>query len=539
MYKQLKKQKMKKIFSLLLGCIMVCNFSACSDDDYTDKYADPGKTSTASCSKLMTGVFYKGARWSYNGYWRQFTWENVVGGKFAQTFGFTNIDGSRYSINDSYANNRWEDFYDVLTQFRELQANYEALGNVEKELNKVFYYAAEVFVYDQLAQVIDAFGDVPFSKAGYLTVTGDLVGSYASYDSATDLYTMMLDRLGVLSTELQNVPSVSGFASQDFLNKGDLNKWVKYCNSLRLRLATRVASQGDLASKGQTVIAEVLNGNNPLTTTFDDNMVGLVIKGTGSYHAAGGLDFGDEFRDGFKDHSRASQKMLDVLKDDPRLVIMYSKNAQGGYKGYSPRESYADQVSNGNLAEAVRVYSRIDSTTVIFNRNLKSPIMTAAEVNFLKAEAYQRGWANGNAKDAFVNGVLESTKFYYDLNNDADNSQLNASPIRVVDPPADSEVIAYAEAMWDASSNKIELILTQKWVNFGYMQATQAWNDVRRTGYPELYFESDPTAAVVKTPPNRIMYPNSERAYNEANYRAQVAKMPNGDDYYTKLFWAK
>ncbi|MCD8263837.1 MAG: hypothetical protein LUD02_06490 [Tannerellaceae bacterium] len=81
---------MKKIYSLLLGLVIVYGLIGCSDDDYSDKYKDPSKTGTASCAKLMTGVFYTGAGFTYNSYWRMFTWENGGLSAYAQTISFIN-----------------------------------------------------------------------------------------------------------------------------------------------------------------------------------------------------------------------------------------------------------------------------------------------------------------------------------------------------------------------------------------------------------------------------------------------------------------
>lgn len=541
---------MKKIFSILLGLAMAYSFSACSDDEYTKKYANPGETSTASCEKLMTGVFYSGAQYTFNGYWRMFTWENAVMGKYAQTIGFTNSPGSIWDVADSYANNRWENFYNVLTQFRVLQDNYNKLSDDDKSTFRVFYCLAEIFVYDHLSQLIDVFGDVPFSEAGYLAITGNVIESYPAYEKAETLYTMMLDNLGTLYTELKgmdgNLNSLAGtyLPVQDYINRGDLTKWMKYCNSLRLRLAIRVASQGTLASKGQQVTKEILDGGHPLLTTSDDVVRVLSDNTDVSFHSSGGFNFSDEFRTGYIDHSRANQAMLNVMltedaigQNDPRLPIMYSKNAAGNYKGYSTRETYEEQVANVSTPhdkESNRIYSRIDSTTVMYNVNFISPIITTAEVDFLKAEAYQKSWANGDAKQSFINGMLHSTQFYFEQNKVSESTYGTK-----MDIPEINEITSYAEQVWNAAINKEEAIISQKWLNFGYIQSAQAWSDVRRTGYPNLYFPEDPTAQILKSVPNRVMYPASERNYNTANYQTQVQTMGGNDDYYIKLFWAK
>lgn len=530
---------MKKIISSLLSLPLIWSVVACSDEDYTSKYEDPSKTNTTSCEKLMTGVFYAGRDYTFNSYWRMFTWDNGIMGTYAQTIGFLNTPGNIYSANDSYANDRWENFYNVLTQFRTLQNVYKGLPQDEQTANRIFYDLAEVFVYDHLSQLIDVFGDVPFEKAGYLSLTGDVSGSYASYDKAEVLYEQMLDRLGVLSKDIQslqaNLPAQAAalLPGQDFLNQGNLDRWVRYANSLRLRLAVRVASQGTLAAKGKQVVAEILNGGLPVVSQFSETIQAIPD--------GDGFNYEENFRDGYKDHSRASQAMLDLLltkatlgEDDPRLPVMYSKNAAGTYKGLSTRESQSEQEANVALAEDKRVYSRIDSTTVIFNKNLKSPIMTAAEVDFLRAESFQKGWANGDAKAAFVAGVLHSTQFYYDLNKISESSY---SPKKEM--PAEATVTAYAEKLWNAATNKEEAIVAQKWLNFGFMQPYQAWNEVRRTGYPTLYYPTDNTAQLLKTLPNRVVYPASERSNNTTFYKAQVEAMGGKDDAYGKIFWAK
>ena len=533
---------MKKIYTLLVGVAALFFMNSCSDDEYTSKYDNPAQTTKASCDKLMTGLFYAGKDYTYNTYWRMYTWDNGIIGKYAQTIGFTNSPAGMWSASDSYANNRWENFYKILGQYRALQNVYENENEVAQQEDKIFLDLSEIFVYDHLAQIIDVFGDVPFSKAGYLGITGDVVNSYPSYDKAVNLYTTILNRLGELYTEINSLKdnlaptTAAALPSQDFICKGDLNKWMKYCNNLRLRLAVRVASQGELASAGKTAIAEILNSDLPVSATFEDNI--SLIGDDGSTDE---FNFSDAIRDGYKDHSRANQSMLDVLLtentlgiNDYRLPIMYSKNAAGQYKGLSTHEEYGDQETNISFTESKRVYSRIDSTTVIYNQYLRHPVITTAEVDFLRAEAYLNGWANGDAKEAFVAGVVNSTKYYFDCNA-ASQSTYGFKGTE----PAESDVRAYAEKMWDNADNKEEVLIQQKWLNFGFLQPSQAWNEVRRTGYPNLYFPQDATAQLVKTVPSRVRYPSAERNNNTANYNAQVQTMPNGDDYYTKIFWAK
>ena len=540
---------MKNIKSLIAGlCGVVALTTACSDSDYTEKYDNPAQTTKVTCDRLMTGTLYYGREYTFNAYWRMYTWDNRIIGKYAQTIGFTNANNSMWSAQDSYVGNRWENFYGVLAQFRVLEKTFNELSPEQQKVNLAYRDIAEVFVLDHLAQHLDAFGSVPFHKAGFLGITGDVVNSYPEYDSDVDLYKHILDRLGVLSTELAgvaaNTPAVvaSALPQQDFLNHGELKRWVKYANALRLRAAVRVATQGDLQAEGKKVVAEVLGKELPASCdATTDWPAGENIVATPDMD---GFNYYQNFRDGYKDHSRASQAMLDVLgADDPRLPVMYSKNAAGEYKGLSTHEALDDQETNTSLPEARRVYSRIDSTLFYENKNMLSPIVTVAEVDFLRAEARQRGWASGDAKQAFVDGVWHSTQFYFTQNMNSELVTTGVTSYHASAVPAEADVRAYASKIWDAATDKLDLIVSQKWLNFGFFQPSQAWAEVRRTGYPSgLYFPEDGQAQLFKTVPARVRYPSVEQNNNSKNYQKALEKLNAKDavNYaYTKLFWAK
>ena len=540
---------MKNIKSLIAGlCGVVALTTACSDSDYTEKYDNPAQTTKVTCDRLMTGTLYYGREYTFNAYWRMYTWDNGIIGKYAQTIGFTNANNSMWSAQDSYVGNRWENFYGVLAQFRVLEKTFNELSPEQQKVNLAYRDIAEVFVLDHLAQLLDAFGSVPFHKAGFLGITGDVVNSYPEYDSDVDLYKHILDRLGVLSTELAgvaaNTPTVvaSALPQQDFLNHGELKRWVKYANALRLRAAVRVATQGDLQAEGKKVVAEVLGKELPASCdATTDWPAGENIVATPDMD---GFNYYQNFRDGYKDHSRASQAMLDVLgADDPRLPVMYSKNAAGEYKGLSTHEALDDQETNTSLPEARRVYSRIDSTLFYENKNMLSPIVTVAEVDFLRAEARQRGWASGDAKQAFVDGVWHSTQFYFTQNMNSELVTTGVTSYHASAVPAEADVRAYASKIWDAATDKLDLIVSQKWLNFGFFQPSQALAEVRRTGYPSgLYFPEDSQAQLFKTVPARVRYPSVEQNNNSKNYQKALEKLNAKDavNYaYTKLFWAK
>ena len=540
---------MKKIYSLILGILMLTAFASCSVDSFNSKYYDPAKTTVVTCDKLMTGAFMSGNGYTFNAYWRMYTWDNYFG-KLAQTIG-PNVDsGSMYYINDGYANDRWNGFYDILRQYRVMQKQYESETAEDQKEDRIFLALTEVFLYDHLSQIVDIFGPVPFHEAGFLGVTGNLASSYPAYDSDVDLYKEMLINLDALYTEIGSLNnSISGMTktklvAQDYFNGGDLTVWQQYCNALLLRLGVHVSAQGSLVAEGKAAVAKAVTRALPLT--WDES-----IKAVSDFD---GFNYWENFRDSFKDiNNTSSQVMIDAFQvtgaDDPRLALIYFPDENGVFTGKSMDETAAEQSAVSeieNKGYANRVYARLNAATFTYNNLFVSPIISAAEVHFLLAEAYQQGYASGgNVKDEFKKAILESYHQYFELNSKSDQSK--ASPAggeylfkaKAEDQESDVDVLAFAEDIWNSYSDEMEAIMTQKWAHFGIIQAPQAWTDIRRTGYPDLTYPTDSGNGVtVPGIVQRVKYPNTEGSNNTENYNAAKGNV-GGDSRDFVLFWAK
>lgn len=516
--------------------------TSCNDEQYSSIYNDPGEVTAASCSKLFTGALYNGRSYTFNSYWRQYTWENIFA-KYTQTCGYENNSGSVYYYNDGYAADRWDNFYTILAQFRQMQKAYNEENSIKQASDKIYLDLAEVFVLDHATQLCDLFGNIPYSKAGNLGVNGgDIVSAAAPFDNDETIYSNALDRLDTLYTDIltqnSSLPSSQKgwVVSQDYLNNGNLAKWAAYANSCRLRLAVHVAAHGNLVAKAKIAIAQCLqrtliSSDNDAIEILPDKNQNWVVP--------------SDFTSGFCDiNNIASQPMIDAMQitgyDDPRMRVIYSPNKDGKYIGTNRSETSNFQVSNGSAFNGLgsglwkdRYYAYLDSVTYC-NTSFISPVISAAEVDFLRAESYESGYVSGGepaAKQAFIDGVVNSTKFYYRLNMKGSGTY----GYKATTAPADSVIVAYAEKVWNAYSNKLEAIMTQKWIHFGVIQPAEAWTDIRRTGYPSLTYPEDTQAQSVKELPNRIKYPNEEVTNNAKNYEAVKSE----DLLTTKLFWAK
>lgn len=541
---------MKRIYNIVLGLVLLLLVGiSCSKKQFAEKYYDPSKTTTVSCEKLFTGVLYAGRQYTYVSYWRLITWDRFFG-RFSQTTGYNNTSGI-YQVTDGYAGDRWNNFYQTLAQFRLLESAYEKLDDDAKADAKIYLDLAEVFILDQLTQMVDMFGPAPYTKASTLALTGDLASARPEYDSDVDIYKNALQRLDALYSEISSLKgSISSLTqttlkAQDFLNFGDLDKWLTYTNSLMLRLGVHVSAQGDLTSEGRSAIAQAVT--RKLVTNLDNAIVAKMQNG-GDLDYSGDIhnSFGDEWNPyGNWSNRFASQPMIDAMQktgtDDPRLIVMYNKNKDGQYKGKHRGEKNEDQSKNEQKPWAERIYCHLDSVTFNGNDYMDSPVISAAEVYFLLAEAYNEGYgvtkSEANAKTNFKKGLEYSIKQYYQQNMTSVVGH-GATGYKATAVPSDSEINTYTEAVWNAYSNKLEAIMTMKWTHFGIMQANQAFTDIRRTGYPQLTWPEDATVATYKNVIQRVVYPRAEANSNEVNYKAAIS-MTDNDSPYKVLFWAK
>ena len=214
---------------------------------------------------------------------------------------------------------------------------------------------------------------------------------------------------------------------------------------------------------------------------------------------------------------------------DPRLPVLFDPSL-GSYAGVDPMATEAAQ----NDFISANLVARYDSVTFSRNDAFPGVIITAAEVSFLKAEAFQKGWAAGDPKAAYETGINQSIEFYYGLNQ-LGSQNLYSFGRAAETPVTPAQITAYLatpQVSWDGNSNKMQLIGTQKWIHFNITQLTQNWSELRRLKYPVLQFLPDPSSAV-PAPPVRFVYPSTEKLLNGSNYSAVASK----DTYTTKIFW--
>jgi hypothetical protein len=552
---------MKTLYLIIGVFVAVFTFNACSEDSFNDKYANPAGVSTTSADKLMTGVFRAGFDFITPNYWRFFGHDNQGIGALSQNWGMP-MSASLYE--GGYSPYRddgtWDTYCRTATQFKNMESVFDALSKTDQDIYKAYYLLAKAFTYqtmlqalDEIGGAVDGKGGVPWKQIGQLAITGLVV--HPDLDPAPELYREIIDELGRINKELPNTKGIA--ASFDFINDGDMDKWQKYVNSIRLRAAVRVSAQGELATAGRNAIKEILEtdrATSPVVTGLND-MVKVIFRGDGDFNWSRLEGLADGIDNGNWNATRsASYPMLKLLgltanntkpvAADPRLPLIYDtkRNGDNAYRGVElasgKTEGAAEYTEfSGTITPP---YSWLNHRSFIENKNIAGYMVTASEVYFYKAEAIKRGIVSGDAKAEFVKGVVESVKLYADINAKAEPKSALTAEVEIFSPRVDmsawtdGKLVAYAESLW---KDNTDCIYEQLWLHCGIINVVESWNTIRRTGIPKLYY---PTVSSQKssTVPQRLVVPQRELQYNVTLRDKRIdADVKVG--YQLVPFWAK
>lgn len=391
----------------------------------------------------------------------------------------------------------WNHYYGNLSEIEQILqiSRNEATKNTSYE---GIALVLRSWIYSNLT---DNWGNVPFSEA----IKGQTEGNFkAVYDSQEDIYTGILEDLVTAETLLELGQPIQG---GDLLYNGDLMKWRKLTNSLRLRYLMRVSKRMDVSLEMQLIVTNgiIFNGN-------DDN---AVLK----YTATSQVDswpISNGRIGGFDEH-RLSQTSENVLKDfeDNRL-----------YNWFQPTDNKDDDpdlfvgMPNGLSEDNASTFnggannvSRVNQSFFYNSPNsVQAALMQYSEVQFILAEAAQKGLIDGDAATFYENGIIASFD-YWNTNQD-------------IEQYLSQEGVAY--------NGDLETIMVQKWLA-SFLVGFEGWYDYRRTGLPSFIIPGQDNVNGDKVPV-RFLYPDEEQTLNTENYQNAVDNM-GGDDINIKGWW--
>ena len=364
----------------------------------------------------------------------------------------------------------------------------------EKEDN-VKAAALVIKAYTTMIQV-DAYGAAPYFEAAQL----DEGVTNPSFDSEEAIYNNLLSILkeanGLFTSEGFNTDEKAMFRRYDILfgaNKefdAGIDAWKKFANSLRFRLAMRISNvDQSLASQ---VISEILNNPEefPIIESNDDNAT-LTYPGT------------DGWVEPWTDRAGyyyiyMAAPIVDTLiqLNDPRIE-KYAKKKAGQYIGLQVgAEGSGSGLSN-------RFVNNTENGQVFF--------LTYSEIEFLKAEAYARGFVSGDANTAYVAAITANMELL-EVETDDINTYL-----------AQPEV---------AFNDDLHKLYMQKWISL-FRQSWEAWAEMRRTDVPILPVAVNTPYSGHNRVPFRFGYPENETQNNSAQITANVVDFYWGD----QIWW--
>jgi len=530
---------MKKIF--LIGFVSVAALSACTKKQFSDAYTNPSSIATTTVERQFAGFLSSNLSYVMYRYYQYFVvYQNTLI-PWSQTAVTLNTSG-RYIPGAAAINDLWSNYYGFVAQYKELLRVNSLLTADEQAANRIYIIAATIYYYDYTQKVVDLWGDIPWTEAGLLgTNGGNYQASAAKYDDASAIYTKMLDDLKGFADELNSISVPAAVTTvmktQDFINHADITKWKQYCNSLRLRLLTRVSGVSAFQSRVSSEIASIVGNSNtyPVVSDFSNSIAIKVVNINSGVNNGTNTGSSSDFYTGligWGQADRANKQMIDLMNNsaDPRLRAMFEPgdSAKGAYIGLDPTLTNTAQTAILNGGTIAR-YNR---STLSQNNYLPGMLIDAAEVSFLLAEYYLNAGNDAASKSAYEAGITQSINYYYWLRSISNDNTAGAlTPLGATEI---SNYLSNAGISWAGASTtaaKLNLIATQKWINYSVLQPMECWAELRRLKLPAMNFLPD--AGVQKLQPARWLYPTNEQTYNGANYASVQSK----DNLTNKLFW--
>lgn len=417
---------------------------------------------------------------------------------------YTN-EGDTYNPDASMRNNNWAGFFnESLINFQKV---IDATGDPANEFYNENYMAAAMVMRAYMFSIItDTWGAIPYTEA----LDGAAGNLAPTYDSQEAIYASMLANLKTAAETFD----ISGSAiAGDNLFGGDILRWQKFANSLRLRLANRQAAKK--SAESAAIFSEIM-GNPTAYPIFTSNDDFALLYHEGRLNDNNNNAWNEIMVvDGREDWS-ISQTLVDAMTDgagnamDSRLTV-YAEPVTAG-----PMTGLYDGAINGLPESIASVYINTASRPGQWFSRETAPVclMTFSELQFILAEATLAGTYTGGLSAAEYLELAVTASF--------DQYELSVPDGYFADKIADKGTI-----------------MTEKWkALFG--QGLEAWTEFRRTGFPVLP-DADPRAIFENDGevPTRLRYPESEYSLNGTNVAAGAALNGGADNKLTPLWWAE
>lgn len=357
-----------------------------------------------------------------------------------------------------------------------------------------------------LSMVTDAFGDIAYDEAGMGNVDGL---EFPRYQAQEEVYQRILDDLETANALLSELPTGTT-ASRDILYNGDLSKWRKFANSLKIRVLMRQSGKKDVSQQ----VAEIFNNpaHYPVFSDVSDGAT-LVYNNSSDYYAwyiqnpssdGSGVDFTDD--------ARVSEVMMDLLEkgNDPRTFI-YAAPTKNSFVANAEDNSepleYRGQPAGLSAAEQSAMYDQTkfnEGDYSVVGRRIRQDnrafLMSYSELLLLKAEAVARNMGvTGNVEEVYKAAVNASFDKWEQLAGQT---------------PSQNPYISedHRNDYWNNTVNQYQAskgltMIAEQYFIDSFLNGFEGWASWRRTGIPEIA----PGPSVLAPIPVRYVYSDNEQ----------------------------
>lgn len=471
----------------------------------------------------------------------QFT-DCLLGGTMGGYYADSKVSGWDNTISNYNPTDNWTNVF--LKSDKIIPVLYTNLTVVEKLCEEsgddMPLMVANIIKVAAMSRVTDTYGPIPYSQIGK---DGKIETPYDPQDKVYDkFFEELTNSVNALNAKLVDNPDYTIPSSADYVYKGDVKKWIRFANSLKMRLAMRIVYADK--EKAQARFVEAMDPvNGGIMEQNDQNAMWDYFKSSSNpiyvasrYNSAeGSLTGGD---------SHAAADIICYMNgyNDNRREKYFVKSEYG----YPDYVGVRRGIELSTLGKNARKYSGInvaESDPVIW--------MNAAETYFLRAEAVAvHGFTNPHetmtAKDLYEEGIRKSFEQWgADLGYYLEDSY--STPQTYNDPESVnsySERLSEITVKWNdgaAQEEKQERIIIQKWIA-NWTLGNEAWADYRRTGYPKLIpatAEGNKSGGKVDSElgARRMPYPADEYVSNKNNVLEAVSEYLKGADEMGTFIW--
>ena len=390
--------------------------------------------------------------------------------------------------------NPWPIFY---TNLRDTELLLQQAQS--SETFKVYEGPALILKAYMAQGLTDLFGDVPYFEA-FDGINGTVT---AAYDAQEDIY---LTEGGILDNLDKGIAALNAYDGAvalegDLLFSGDLDKWIQFANSLKLKALMRISSRENMADE----IASIFAAGNYISNNSDNAVFDFTNSAPNSFRFA-------QLRAGDFNNFVLSETMEEILTDldDPRIAVFFRPFAN------STSAEFNGLINGINASQTSIEPANYSLAGTLFRDNtseLDANFMTAWETQFILAEAAAKGYISADAETLYNTGVQLAFEYW------------------LTELPAD--YLSGAAAYDAPGTTPLEQIITQKWIA-NIINGYEGWVEWRRTGFPEF----KPVAASLNDGliPVRMPYPAEEQALNADNYQAAAAAT-NDNSLNAPVWW--